>query len=416
MNKREIKIGYLCKTTTTITGYYRNSNGWDQTEMVDFHCCGLKCDCENICFTLQDYERFIDLEHGYRPKDERSSDKTWGQEKGTTTEVCIISNGIVKALNEAFSELYSIHFVCANQNDELLYDFCEVIGCEEYQDFERYRFSFTYNLKLKIYEIDKQIEDLQKQRDNLLNTIPYQKEIAEQAFKKITENDRISVNAIIPNLQMYPLDVALKKGDKDMLEYLLRAGAIKCKNRVSRFRPLKMESWYGFFKLWKHLGFQPVKAHLLLDKMHLLPDDVIISIFSKNNTEVLYEDITLSRDCIQTIRNLITELYEKRSNQETEKDLLCLFEKLIISKRYGVINVITDFLFNEEWWCEYNELLLACCIKHKDFEALQNIEICILRDFDKKSLITEVEDIFNHYYNVEYLGSEMMDYIQKMKI
>ena len=38
-----------------------------------------------------------------------------------------------------------------------------------------------------------------------------------------------------------------------------------------------------------------------------------------------------------------------------------------------------------------------------------------IEEFDKKSLITEVEDIFNHYYNVEYLGSEMMDYIQKMK-
>lgn len=79
MNKRDIKVGYLCKTTTTITGYYRNSNGWDQEEQVEFHCYGLKCDCDNICFTLQDYERFIDLEHGYRPKDERSSDKTWGQ-------------------------------------------------------------------------------------------------------------------------------------------------------------------------------------------------------------------------------------------------------------------------------------------------------------------------------------------------
>lgn len=201
-----------------------------------------------------------------------------------------------------------------------------------------------------------------------------------------------------------------------MLEYLLRAGAIKCKSRISRFYPLKMESWYGFFKLWNHLGFQQKNTHLLLEKMHLLPDDVIISIFSKNNTGVLYEDITLSRDRIQTIRNLIIELYEKRSNQETEKNLFCLFEKLIISKRYDVINVITDFLFNEEWWCEYNELLLACCIKHKDFEALQNIEICILRDFDKKSLITEVEDIFNHYYNVEYLGPEMMDYIKEMRL
>lgn len=212
MDKREIKVGYLCKTTTTITGYYRNSNGWDQTEMVEFRCYGLKCDCDNISFTLQDYERYIDLEYGYRPKDKRSSDRTWGQEKGTTTEVCIISNGIVKALNEAFSELYSIHFVCANQKDELIFDFCEVIGCKEYQDFERYRFSFNYNLKLRINEIDKQIEDLQKQRDNLINSrIPYEKEIAEHAFKKIAENDRISVNAIIPNLQMYPLDVAIKK-------------------------------------------------------------------------------------------------------------------------------------------------------------------------------------------------------------
>ena len=121
----------------------------------------------------------------------------------------------------------------------------------------------------------------------------------------------------------------------------------------------------------------------------------------------MYEDINISTVFFKDIRKLISNLYDKQAIQETEKDLYDLFEQLILSKRYNVIKVITDFLFEKEWYCDYDKILFACCIKHQDLESLKNLHPVILSDYFHKS-----EYNINQFYNMNYLGAEMMEYIE----
>ena len=200
------------------------------------------------------------------------------------------------------------------------------------------------------------------------------------------------------------------KKDKELLECLLKAGACKLKDSGHKRRSLsalRMGSWYGFFKFLKEYGSQTMDIHLIIKNMCLLPDDIIINIFRESNKSVLYEDINISTVFFKDIRKLISNLYDKQAIQETEKDLYDLFEQLILSKRYNVIKVITDFLFEKEWYCDYDKILFACCIKHQDLESLKNLHPVILSDYFHKS-----EYNINQFYNMNYLGAEMMEYIE----
>lgn len=406
---RIIKIGYLCETKSTISpGYSRCSNGWYQTEIIDFHCYGLKTDCSNLQFIFQDYEQLLDLDRKYRPEDKQSSDRTYRKKSGTSIEKRFVSNSIVEELNKAFSEKYNVLFVEACDGDNLPYLFLEVVGCKEYQIIENNVTGVDYSVRLKIQNLDEQIRELQRQQKELLENKPFKRYVqrSRDAIKTIIGNYRIDANKIIPHFQIYPLDIAFLMKDKELLENLLRAGAYNYKHIHSKrvLSPLRIGSWYGFFKLWGRTA-QYVDFHLLFNNMHLLPDDVIINIFSENNTCVLYEDITISVSFFKDIRDLIIRLHEKLSNQETEKDLYILFEQLILSKRYNVISVITDFLYKDEWYCNYDELLFLCCIKHRNLEALKIIHPAIFSDFFNNSEI-------NEYYKENYLGFEMMNYIE----
>lgn len=62
MDKRIIKIAYICREETTISGYSYSSNGWYQTEKVAFCCLGLKTDSINFRLSFQDYEQFKEIE------------------------------------------------------------------------------------------------------------------------------------------------------------------------------------------------------------------------------------------------------------------------------------------------------------------------------------------------------------------
>lgn len=418
MNKRTIRVGYLCTNTITIGGSYYTSNGYFQTREEKMHCDGLKTDCSNLKFTLQDFEQLIDIEKQYKPEDKESIDKTYGEESGTTIEKYVIANNVVEALNNAFSETYCVLFTKADNKNELLYSLSEIVGCEEYQEIEN---TITWiaptvrkellNLDKQIQKLGKQIKTLQNNREQLERTIPLKKYAKiSTSLKAIIGNQELDVNALIPHYNVYPLDIAFLIKDKELLECLLKAGACKLKDSRHKRRSLsalRMGSWYGFFKFWKESGSQTVDIHLIIKNMYLLPDDIIINIFTENNKSVMYEDINLSAIFFKDIRKLISNLYDKRTIQKTEKDLYDLFEQLILSKRYNVISVITDFLFEKEWYCDYNEILFACCVKHQDLESLKNLHPVILSDYFHKS-----EYNINQFYNMNYLGAEMMEYIE----
>ena len=57
MNKRTIRVGYLCTNTITIGRSYYTSNGFFQERKENMRCDGLKTDCSNLKFTLQDFEQ-----------------------------------------------------------------------------------------------------------------------------------------------------------------------------------------------------------------------------------------------------------------------------------------------------------------------------------------------------------------------
>lgn len=264
------------------------------------------------------------------------------------------------------------------------------------------------SIQCEVKRIDEQIAHLQYQRTNLIKNEPLKRylENSKDAFVVLVKSHRIDVNALVQRFQLYPLDIAYHIRDKETFETLLREGANNSKIVFSLYSVLELGSWYSFFKFYNYHNkrhFPPKLFHLLFIKMHLLPDDIIIRIFSENSACTHYEDLKISSCFFEDVKNFMIKICEKMSCEEIEKELNILFENLIKSKRYNVINVVTDYLFKEEPYCEYDEIIFSLCIKYRDFEALQQLRPLISSNF-----LQNVE----MFYNDDFLDSDVKEFVE----
>ena len=417
----EIKVGYLCTTVTTVNNGHRSSNGWAHSWHTSFICDGLKTDCPQLNFTVQDYEKFLEIEKELKPKDYQDSgsgsDNSMGEEPGIYSESSYQSLHITKALNDAFAAKFGVHFMVAEYGkDNLIYDFNETIGASDFSDFENIKNQEEHNRKCEIAVIEKQIQKLEIKKQRLLwCTTPnwFSKEMVD-VLKEIVNKGRIGLNTKIQSIQKYPLDVAYLS-DKELYEQMLKMGAVQQSCSWFLQHPLDIHSWYGFFKFLS-LGktyLSEEKVDVVIGELPLLSDNQISEILLIDNPRFEFEDIVLGQKEINLIRDYIIDCSESKSyTLKVDEGLLTAFDNLLSSKRYEAINIIKDFVETREVNSDLDVLLFVTCLKNRSLEGLKYFNVKISIDYFRDANWYVVVDAVKQFYNEDYIGSEMMQYIK----
>lgn len=417
--KREVRIAYKFKFE------YRVCESRDpDKENIRYektYCYGLFTDVESIDMNLQNYEIFLDIEKKYSPKSLYEDWKYWGwylddnEDLSEVREYHSIQNKEVDDLNEALSERLGVVFIAAEKDDVISNNFYSILNNELFIDFERSRIDTMASIEAEIKKITEQISELENLKNGLRKYEWAWKDRCASAsipiLEKIVKEKRININERISHLDLYPLEIAQRCQNKELYETLLRQGAIDNFNKW-HFNPLVFNSWYGFFKLYPNA--QELTSDDFNDVINSLPelsDNEIETLFIGEDMQMKYKDLTLSSDYIKAFR-LSFEHYII-SDRDSYNIICNLLKVLVNNKRYKVVEILKEFFFSNDlsWWV-YDLSLFYLCIETKNLDALKDLKVTILSTFLGEShLGLNYAKLYKKYCNEEYLGSEMMKYI-----
>ena len=423
--KKEVRIAYMYHEYSVAKGC-RNSDGRYVYYDTDTHCYGIFTDAESLNFTLQDYEVFHEIETKYRPQEHNktNSGAFWNvpeDEIGNTSETFFqkIDKRFVNELNAALSDRLSIIFVEAEKKDKLPYIFNQSIRYELFNEFEHKRMEAQESISSEIKEINDEISKLQRRKDWLEKDSTQKKRCASYistCLKKIVEQGRLDINEKISCMDMYPLQMAEEYHQVELYELLLEHGA----KGYWGEHPLLFHSWYGFFILLMRnhdLAIEDVR--LILCALYELSDSELAALLVDEEPHLCYKGLVVEDYVIYNIRDFLAENYYE--NKYCTEDMFNLIHALVKDRRYGAIKTIKEFLMYEPPTYPYvfpplmsinlDRMLFTVCVMDKDLEALKELGVTI-----EENDINYDQEINGKYINEEYLGKEMMDYINTHKV
>lgn len=428
----EVRIAYKFHVEAR-TRSARNSEGTYNYVESDEYCDGLHTNIENIFFNLQDYEIFIGIEKKYRPQehDHSSSGPIYNlydkEDSDSYYDYYRSDNRLVYELNEALSERLKVFFVAAKEEEKLEYNIFKSINSDIFNEFERERDNVIEITKSEIKEIKKQILDLEKRKD-WLESESYKKghcaSAVRSSIKTLVEQNRININEKIPYFDIYPLQIAENYGSIELYEFLVKHGA-----RFYGKHPLLFHCWFGFFKFYNNIERLNVKDHnLILHSLFELSDSELKTLFLDEKPQFNFRGLVIKEDYIFAFRRFFIEYYYE--NDKADDGMRHLLEVLIKQKRYDAIEIFNEISYWDphrmglEYICNplifMDDELLKICIKLKDLDSLKRLSLevdgKIFNETHMNSMGGNASEFYKKYCNEEYLGKEMMDYINTHKV
>lgn len=343
----DIKIAFLTSySETNHKGLHRSSNGWVGSYSWEYHCYGLYVDRNDFQLSLEGYEVIRKIYKDECPDYGRGSSSD-GDGSGSTIEDSGCTQGkhnnLTEQLNNSLLSQYGFRFIACNNPSELKYNLLE-FAQKPFEHFYEKWYEQGRLITKEIEEIDANIKQLESKK----SWLKWNRD------RKCVQNCSDQICALINkglidiNNWSYGslLDCAIDNGDKILIDAIYRNekspntalhNAIELQDCL-----LENKSWIGFFSDLIYGGILFLEHwEYLASALPLLPDDIILNIFSENQKDMIYEGvlipsnkinlITKGLDCFLDVQNLTEEI-------ETFKDVI---DKTIVELRISGRNDVS---------------------------------------------------------------------------
>lgn len=201
--KKKIQIAFRNTTEITYSNHtHRTSNGWEYTQYFKNYWDGPYVSVENIILSMDDTKKVLDVIHNNYPKNEESSYPAYWQEEDSAG-TSFSGEGIAQKINNILDDNYPFEFEDSTQKLEVSLNGLLL------RNQPQYVMSFEQRNK----EIEQLID--QNKKNFIINSIAFYY----NNYKELLRDSLISTDCLLPNLNLYLIDVVAKNKDfKAVLE------------------------------------------------------------------------------------------------------------------------------------------------------------------------------------------------------
>lgn len=303
----DIKIAFLTSySEINHKGLHHSSNGWVGSFSWESRCLGLYVNRNDFQLSLQGYEEICKIYKEERPEYERGSSSD-GDGSGNCCSCSGCSQGkhnnLCEQLNNSILNQYGFLFIPCDDSSELKYDLME-IGRKPFDSFYEKWHEQVRVITKQLEEIDTNIKQLES-RKSWLNWNRNRK-----CVQNSSEQICSLINQGLVDINNWKhgslLDSAIDNEDKMLIDTIYKKEkrpntivhhAIELQDCL-----LENKSWIGFFSDLVYGGILFLEHwEYFAAALPLLPDNVILNIFSKVQRDMNYEGIQIPSDKVRKI-------------------------------------------------------------------------------------------------------------------
>ena len=303
----DIKIAFLTSySEINHKGLHHSSNGWVGSFSWESRCLGLYVNRNDFQLSLQGYEEICKIYKEERPEYERGSSSD-GDGSGNCCSCSGCSQGkhnnLCEQLNNSILNQYGFLFIPCDDSSELKYDLME-IGRKPFDSFYEKWHEQVRVITKQLEEIDTNIKQLES-RKSWLNWNRNRK-----CVQNSSEQICSLINQGLVDINNWKhgslLDCAIDNGDTELIDtiYLKEKKPITISHHQIELKDCLLEhkSWIGFFSDLVYGGIWFLEHwSYFAAALPLLPDKIILNIFSKNHQDINYKGILIPSDKIAKI-------------------------------------------------------------------------------------------------------------------
>lgn len=352
---RDIKIAFLTfHTETNHKGLHHSSNGWVGSSSWEFSCLGLYVNRNDFQLSLQAYELIRKIYNEEHPEYKRGGSSSDGDGSGSsyTSYGCYQGkhNNLCEQLNNTLLSQYGLHFIPCNEPSELKYNLMEIVK-KPFETFYEKWYEQVRVIANQIKEIDANIKQLESKK-SWLNWNRNRK-----CVQNCSEQICSLINQGLIDINNWEhgslLDCAIDNEDKILIDtiYKNEKKPVTVHHHAIELQDCLLEnkSWIGFFSdfVYGKLFFLKHWEYFAA-ALPLLPDEVLLNIFSKDKHDMNYEGIQITSDKISKITNKLENFLDFEYYTNEIKLFKDAIDKTITemesSKRYPAANCIRNFV------------------------------------------------------------------------
>jgi len=350
----DIEIAFLTMySETNHKGLHRSSNGWVGSSSWESCCLGLYINRNDFQLSLQGYEVIRKIYDEERPDNKRGSSSD-GDGSGNSSSSSGCSQGkhnnLCERLNNSILRQYGLHFVPCKELSELKYNLIE-IWRKPFETFYEKWYEQGRVITNQIEEINTNIKQLESKK-SWLNWNRNRK-----CVQNSSEQICSLINKGLIDINNWSngslLDCAIDNGDRLLIDtiYKKEKKPVTVLHHAIELQDCLLEnkSWIGFFSDFVYGGvFFLEHWEYFAAALPLLPDNVILNIFSRDQQDMNYEGIHIPSDKIRKI----TKELDSFLDVEYSTDKIELFKDAIdeailemeSSGKYSAVNCIRNFV------------------------------------------------------------------------
>lgn len=378
-----IEFSFIITSRYTFKGGHRTSNGFVTSEYHENYSDGPFVDdlSSFMSFFYQDItelERIIKQKYYYKSNciDNDCGPGYFGQ--SNKDEFSYSDLDLCEILNHAFSSKYNILFINCYSKGKVKHNLLNYINIRnsEYKDLDNKIQQLYLN---NIASLRKEIEEKQKDYQDLSSDEGrmnfFQKEFAKM-YSDWFYGRKLDFNIKINGIDLYPLDVAIKAKDNELIEFLIANKAKKVSIKI----PPKIAVRIGDFRLFKaSIDDYSITKTDIYDLLIEFEEKDLVSFFNSEYTPIVIAGEVLEEKYVENAKSFLCR-HEPYYYGKKENEHIVFMEELFKQKKYLGFEAFNKWKYIDP--CTMIEAAIKYCAEP------------IIKSFDLQDLIFMITDRF----------------------